>query len=442
MTNWYVYNAKGEKVGPVSSSTLKEWARQKRIAPETIVETEDGRRAPAGKIKGMEFPDDAPVILSAPPTVSTAQPAAQPTVQPTAFQPVSPVPVPLQPANVSQSPQSVPAPASNPQSAETPESELFGMKPNTYFMLMHLSLFVFAPISFIILWVIAKDKDSRVSIHGKNILNAIISYSIYYLLFRGFAYVVTIILLPDCMEVDNTEDLLLDGTFLKALGLTVILFNIFIIWMMFFVVSTIMAAICAKKGQFMPYPLAIRFFKTDVHAMQSPKVEKANTTPGLLCGIVSLLSAGGMLIVPIIGMARSLWSLKTKTGTRRKMALVFNSLGIVFGIVFCCLIISIFPSVEPSTPDSTSSPPSSTRTLEKYNRIQIGMSYDEVVAIVGSPTAELADSEIQGISNKHVSIPGIRTTVYMWQVDDSLGANFNITFQNGKVVVKAQFGLK
>ncbi len=46
-------------------------------------------------------------------------------------------------------------------------------------MLMHLSFFIFAPISTIILWILAKDKDSRANIHGKNIVNAFISYNIY-----------------------------------------------------------------------------------------------------------------------------------------------------------------------------------------------------------------------------------------------------------------------
>jgi len=60
------------------------------------------------------------------------------------------------------------------------------------------------------------------------------------------------------------------------------------------------------------------------------------------------------------------------------------------------------------------------------------VSYNKVVSLVGEPTSEMADS----------NIAGIRTTVYMWEVSDSLGANFHVMFHNDKVVMKAQAGLK
>lgn len=82
------------------------------------------------------------------------------------------------------------------------------------------------------------------------------------------------------------------------------------------------------------------------------------------------------------------------------------------------------------------------RTLDSYNKIENGMSYAQVVALVGKPTSEMADSEMPGIESEFVDLPSIRTTVYMWEVKDSLGANFNVTFQNDKVVMKAQAGLK
>jgi|GEM_PF-2139069 len=66
-----------------------------------------------------------------------------------------------------------------------------------------------------------------------------------------------------------------------------------------------------------------------------------------------------------------------------------------------------------------------------FNRIREGMTYDEVIAIVGPPSELLSSSEFSGI----------RTQVYMWKVGVFSGANANAMFQDGKMVSKAQFGL-
>jgi len=67
-------------------------------------------------------------------------------------------------------------------------------------------------------------------------------------------------------------------------------------------------------------------------------------------------------------------------------------------------------------------------TIDDYNRIQTGMSYDEVVSIVGEPTEVLSESEYGFMC--------------MWIVDYSTGANFNVTFVDGEVLMKAQFGMR
>ena len=69
-------------------------------------------------------------------------------------------------------------------------------------------------------------------------------------------------------------------------------------------------------------------------------------------------------------------------------------------------------------------------TKSMYDRIKNGMSYSQVVSIVGQKGKELSRSEMEGIS----------TVIYMWQNDD--GSNMNVMFQNGKVIQKAQFGLR
>ncbi len=70
--------------------------------------------------------------------------------------------------------------------------------------------------------------------------------------------------------------------------------------------------------------------------------------------------------------------------------------------------------------------------LEKFNKIETGMTYEQVVAIIGEEGTVLSESEISNI----------KTIIYSWYGKGSIGANANITFQNGKVISKAQFGLK
>lgn len=71
-------------------------------------------------------------------------------------------------------------------------------------------------------------------------------------------------------------------------------------------------------------------------------------------------------------------------------------------------------------------------TLDEYNRIKSGMSYDEVTEIVGSYGTEMARSEIAGY----------QSFVVTWDGVGSLGANASFTFSNGKLYAKAQLGLQ
>lgn len=69
--------------------------------------------------------------------------------------------------------------------------------------------------------------------------------------------------------------------------------------------------------------------------------------------------------------------------------------------------------------------------MEKYFKVEPGMTYKEVVAILGPPDQELSRSEMAGYT----------TVMYMWE-GTTLGANMNAMFQNGKLANKAQFGLR
>lgn len=71
-------------------------------------------------------------------------------------------------------------------------------------------------------------------------------------------------------------------------------------------------------------------------------------------------------------------------------------------------------------------------TKAEYSRVQMGMSYQQVVAILGPPDEALSETEMAGF----------HTIMYMWEGRGGFGANMNAMFQNGRLVNKAQFGLR
>ena len=54
MAKWYYYNEQGDKI-EVTGGQLKGLAKAGMITPDTIVETEEGKSAPARKVKGLTF---------------------------------------------------------------------------------------------------------------------------------------------------------------------------------------------------------------------------------------------------------------------------------------------------------------------------------------------------------------------------------------------------
>ena len=67
--------------------------------------------------------------------------------------------------------------------------------------------------------------------------------------------------------------------------------------------------------------------------------------------------------------------------------------------------------------------------MEKYLRIANGMTYAQVVQMLGEPGRELSRSDLGGTV----------TVMYSWQ--NSNGSNMNVMLQNDAVISKAQFGL-
>jgi hypothetical protein len=94
------------------------------------------------------------------------------------------------------------------------------------------------------------------------------------------------------------------------------------------------------------------------------------------------------------------------------------------------------PSASPVNDNSQSKANENTAasglTMATFNQLKTGMTYEQVVKILGTDGKELSSSEIGGI----------KTVMYQWEGSGSLGANMNAMFQNGKLMSKSQFGLK
>lgn len=73
-------------------------------------------------------------------------------------------------------------------------------------------------------------------------------------------------------------------------------------------------------------------------------------------------------------------------------------------------------------------------TKAKFDKIQNGMNYEEVTKIIGGPGEVLSESGDKGTE--------YYTVMYQYDGIGSLGANSNLMFQGGKLMNKAQFGLK
>lgn len=105
-------------------------------------------------------------------------------------------------------------------------------------------------------------------------------------------------------------------------------------------------------------------------------------------------------------------------------------------IFLCVIVVCIFVAALSGSKDEISEELSEATaeliTLDEFNTIQNGMSYEEVVEIIGS----------EGEASSTATVGDITTSIYMWKGKGSIGANANVTFINNKVSAKAQFGLE
>lgn len=102
--------------------------------------------------------------------------------------------------------------------------------------------------------------------------------------------------------------------------------------------------------------------------------------------------------------------------------------------IFICIFGSIILNTSNNIENNSSNQKSELITLEEFNKIESGMTYEQVKEIIGSDGTLTSDVSI-GDEKYH-------TQIYSWYGNTITGANANVTFQNGKVVGKAQVGLK
>ena len=71
---------------------------------------------------------------------------------------------------------------------------------------------------------------------------------------------------------------------------------------------------------------------------------------------------------------------------------------------------------------------------KEFEQIQSGMTYEEVVSIIGGEGEVLSESGNKG--------EDLHTVMYQWDGESGFGANANAMFQGGKLNTKSQFGLE
>lgn len=151
----------------------------------------------------------------------------------------------------------------------------------------------------------------------------------------------------------------------------------------------------------------------------------------ILCFLLFLL----LIVLSIVHLFK-------KTGKAKRMFL--SSIG---SLVICiALVVSNALTLVSSPLDATQQngqlePPKkeivenpSTINLSEFNRLKMGISYDQATDIIGGYGEVLSEGETEGTP--------FHTIIYQYEGEGSLGANANLMFQGGKLTNKAQYGLK
>jgi hypothetical protein len=131
-------------------------------------------------------------------------------------------------------------------------------------------------------------------------------------------------------------------------------------------------------------------------------------------------------------------------GSSAFMTMLGGSLGCFAAVVLICggmlfFVVQGMNQAAKDTPTGGDTDPNPARvggdssprvTKAKYDSVAKGMSYREVRDVIGFAGEEMSRS----------TVGGIETVMYSWANPD--GSNMNATFQDDRMEMKAQFGLK
>lgn len=119
-----------------------------------------------------------------------------------------------------------------------------------------------------------------------------------------------------------------------------------------------------------------------------------------------------------------------KESEKKKFSFGRVIIGVIIGLIF---IIYISPNIFKNYNTYSNSSSNNKKdyiTLNEFNKIENGMTYEEVANIIGSEGTVMSESNI--LDN--------HTIIYYWYGKNGV-ANANFTFSNDKLINKTQIGL-
>ena len=119
-----------------------------------------------------------------------------------------------------------------------------------------------------------------------------------------------------------------------------------------------------------------------------------------------------------------------KCGKKLKHIALRVALGVTIAIIGICVLANEGSSV-PTISSSSEKKGQESMNMEKFSKIETGMTYDEVVSIVGQEGSLSTESSYEDQNMK----------IYYWYAENGI-ANATVSFMNGKVTAKNQIGLQ